>query len=102
MKTEPTNIRLSVKTLEKIKLASDLSGKKSAEIMRHAMELGLQRLEAVNYDLDAMLYGGIEAAEKAIDPSNFVSGDPDATDDCDHPPELALLPKPKATAKKQA
>lgn len=37
-----------------------------------------------------------------IDPTNFVSGDPDATDDCYHPPELALLPKPKATAKKQA
>ena len=65
MKNQPTNIRLEAKTLEKIQLASAISGKKSADIMRHAMELGLRRLEAVNYDLDAMLYSGVEAAEKS-------------------------------------
>ena len=65
MKLEPTNVRLAESTLAKIKLASDISGEKSAEIMRLAMELGLRRLEAVGYDIQRMTMNGIEAAEAA-------------------------------------
>ena len=50
--------------LEKIKLAAGLSGKKSADVIRLSMELGLRRLEAFGYDIDAMTMAGIEAAEK--------------------------------------
>lgn len=64
MKTEPTNVRLTPETLAKIKLATELSGKKSAEIMRLSMDLGLRRLEAFGYNVDAMTMAGIEAAEQ--------------------------------------
>lgn len=50
--------------LAKIKLATELSGKKSADIMRLSMDLGLRRLESFGYDIDAMTMAGIEAAEK--------------------------------------
>ena len=65
MQNEPTNVRLRPETIAKIKAAADLSGEKSADIMRLAMELGLARLEAVNFDLQAMMLAGVEAAERA-------------------------------------
>lgn len=64
MKTEPTNVRMTPETLAKIKLAAQISGKKSADVIRLSVDLGLRRLESFGYDIDAMTLAGIEAAEK--------------------------------------
>ena len=57
----PIPIRLSPALLEKIQLAADLMGRTQQEVMRLAMEVGLEDLKRCNYDLAAAIVDAARA-----------------------------------------